>query len=554
MERFWQVFAPESAGIIDSWDERVRDLREERLIEVDDISNASGGRILFTANVLLTSSNVAGEQRWFFDHPMVIGEDIAANEIVYGMRGLNTAIAFEKDRGTLATDVVVDCVLSVSVTHEDLIRRARKEVFRSVEAAGELEHLSVYAFTESDTQSLIEEVLVPAAGCDPSLLNIFGVNGSYGRHYSFLKAVAALWRTVMDPGIDRTFKIDLDQVFPQDQLVAETGRSALELLALGTLWGARGIDSNGERVELGMCAGALVNRSDIERGLFTPDVDLPTAPPRLPDLLLRKAVPQALSTEAEMMDRGNEGVHQRVHVTGGTSGITIDALTSFRPFTPSFIARAEDQAYLMSVLDGPQPRLRIAHMPGLIMRHDKTQVAADATSAAAIHTAVGDYERTILFSGYAHALGGVDTSWLGPFTSAYISRAPLAVALLRLMLDVIDRSQQGEISGASDLLVEGVQRIAAAYELALSPRNHLTEILASERAGWDAYYRAISILDRRPDLRETAAAIISSALVAPSSNTGSGSPGEKLARPSSQESARHDTQPIRFDSHDTEGL
>jgi hypothetical protein len=256
------------------------------------------GHILFTSNVLLTSPDASDEHRWHFDHPMTIGADVAANEIVHGLKGLDAAIAFEKERGTLDVTAVVDCVLSVSVTHESLVPLARDEVRRSIVAAGELEHLAVFAFTEADTRRLVTEVLAPAIGCDPSLLTVFGVNGNYGRHYSFCKAIAALWQAVVDPDIDRTFKFDLDQVFPQEHLVAETGKSALELLTTGSQWGARGVDSRGRQVNLGMCAGALVNPSDIDRGLFTPDIECPMSPPSLPDLIFRKAVPQALSTEA----------------------------------------------------------------------------------------------------------------------------------------------------------------------------------------------------------------------------------------------------------------
>ena len=512
-ERFWNVFAPDSAGLLGSWDKHVARVREQRLVTIDPIERVHpDGRILFTSNVLLTSPDASDEHRWYFDHPMTIGADIASNEIVHGLRGLDAAIAFEKERGTLDISAVVDCVLSVSVTHESLIPLAHKEVRRSIAAAGELEHLAVFAFTEADTRRLVTEVLASAVGCDPSLLTVFGVNGNYGRHYSFGKAIAALWRTVMDPGVDRTFKIDLDQVFPQERLVAETGRSALELLTMDR-WGATGTDAWGEGVELGMCAGALVNESDIHLGLFTPDVERPASPPTLPDLIFRKAVPQALSTEAEMMDRGDDhpgAVRQRFHVTGGTTGITVDALTHYRPFTPSFIARAEDQAYLLSVLGGTQPQLRTVHIPGLFMRHDKQSVAHGAVTSSEVDATVGDYERTILFTGYAGALGTVTTAELAPFTGSYISNAPLAVTLIRLMLEIIDWAHNGDEPAASELLIQGVRRVASAYDLALAPDNELRQIVASERAGWNRYYDAVAALEELPGLARTAAVIIES--------------------------------------------
>ncbi len=91
------------------------------------------------------------------------------------------------------------------------------------------------------------------------------MDGAYGRHYTFLKAVTALWQVLVDPDVRGTFKIDLDQVFPQAELVAETGASAFEHLET-PLWGALGVDPDGRELELGMIAGALVNERDIGRG------------------------------------------------------------------------------------------------------------------------------------------------------------------------------------------------------------------------------------------------------------------------------------------------
>ena len=61
---------------------------------------------------------------------------------------------------------------------------------------------------------------------------------------------------MIDDRIRATFKIDLDQVFPQDELVSETGKSAFEHFKTD-LWGAWGVDSSGNHVELGMIAGSF---------------------------------------------------------------------------------------------------------------------------------------------------------------------------------------------------------------------------------------------------------------------------------------------------------
>jgi hypothetical protein len=53
-------------------------------------------------------------------------------------------------------------------------------------------------------------------------------------------------------------EFDLDQTFPQDELVQGTGRPAWEHLA-NPIWGAEATDSAGRSIVLGMMTGSLVN-------------------------------------------------------------------------------------------------------------------------------------------------------------------------------------------------------------------------------------------------------------------------------------------------------
>ncbi|MBW2585098.1 MAG: hypothetical protein JRE36_16465, partial [Deltaproteobacteria bacterium] len=156
------------------------------------------------------------------------------------------------------------CILSVSVTHQGLHQIARPYIEEELRRADFLKHIDVYVFTEDDTHRILNDILVAAArqflkttdAADE--LAMFGVDGEYGRHYSFLKAMAAFWAVLVEPRAKATFKIDLDQVFPQQTLVGKTGCSAFEHF-MTPLWGAQGTDYRGKPIELGMIAGALVN-------------------------------------------------------------------------------------------------------------------------------------------------------------------------------------------------------------------------------------------------------------------------------------------------------
>jgi hypothetical protein len=533
-EAFWAVFLPEAEGVRASWDTRVEELRRQRTVEVESLCSSPiahpASEILWTANALLTvpskdsgSDNLhlddairrqietadMGEQEYWYDHPVQIGVAPEKNEVLYGLRGLTQMLDFEKRRGNAASGDRLDVALSVSVTHPGLHAVAKPYIESVLKASPEVHDLNIHIFTEDDTEKLIADFLVPAArqfgleASDPSLFDaVFGVDGPYGRHYNFLKAISAIWQIVQSPVIKATFKIDLDQVFPQDRLVEETGKSAFELLTT-PLWGAIGRDSEGNPVELGMLAGALVNQSDIDQGLFTPDVRLPEPPYPADRWVFATQVPQALSTVAEMMTRYDreqlDGVRRcssRVHVTGGTTGIRVDSLRRYRPFTLSTISRAEDQAYIMSVLyENAERYLRYIHVPGLIMRHDKHGFAADAIKTAAAGKSVGDYERMLLFSGYAR---GLPWPWektrtsLRPFTGSFVHRTPITTSLLAFALKALAADSAND---TEQLLEVGQRKLGTLLERLEKDPGWLEQSYQYERHAWDSFYRLLECVD-----------------------------------------------------------
>ncbi len=538
-DAIWRVFFPQAVGLLGNEELRVRELRAARTVTVtrlarDPMTNPARD-ILFTSNVLLTTppagedigalpyprplrdaiaTAAAGQQRYWYDHPIELGVEPAGNELLYGLRGLDEAVEVEPDAGR------VTCLLSVSVTHDGLGPVARSYVEAELARAGGLRNLDVVVVTEADARRLVDEVVVPALAirlgepaaleAAPGLREVVGVDGEYGRHYSFLKAIAGLWHVAIDPAVRATFKIDLDQVFPQGVLVKETGRTAFGHLAT-PLWGATARDAEGRDIELGMLAGALVNERDIERGLFTPDVGLPTSPPAFDEQVFWSAPPQAISTRAEMMARYDgpavDGVTralERIHVTGGTNGIRVDALRRHRPFTPSFVGRAEDQAYILSTLGQAGPQLRYAHAAGLIMRHDKEAFAGAAIAAARVGKMIGDDIRVLVFSAYAAAVAGdgLDGSLdgaairrlLDPFTGGFISDIPQTVVLLRLALRTMRLLAAGEVEQAREYALVGARRIAEAIE-ATEDAVALADRVRGERTAWGHYYDALDALE-----------------------------------------------------------
>lgn len=214
------------------------------------------------------------DQLFWYDHPVQIGVEPGRNEILYGLHHLSESLLFEKKLKTAGKKDELTVILSASVTHEGLQGIVKEYIEFELEKSHGLPGLKVYLFTEAETAGLIHEVLVPAVNkyfknikdSSSLLREVVGVNGKYGRHYSFLKAITAFWQVFVDPGKKATFKIDLDQVFPQEKLLEETGKTAFQHM-MSPLWGAEGVEFKGNPVYLGMLAGALVNEKDIGASL-----------------------------------------------------------------------------------------------------------------------------------------------------------------------------------------------------------------------------------------------------------------------------------------------
>jgi hypothetical protein len=534
-EKFWSVFFPEASGILGNEEKSVRALRLKRKVAVTRLNTAPvadpAGELLFCANVLMTvpgptkpledlqlvddmkdklSRTMLEPQLYWYDHPVEVGVGREQNEILYGLRNLEAAFEFEKERGNIPPGSRPVCVLSISVTHRGLQDLAKSYLETEFARSGGLQNVDLYAFTEFDTQRIISEILAPAAARylkrkdAAEGLAVVGVDGEYGRHYSFLKAIAAFWNVFIDSRIKATFKIDLDQVFPQKELVAETGASAFEHLRT-PLWGARGLDWNGEQLELGLIAGALVNEKDIGRSVFTPDVRFPEPDFSCDEFFFFSPLPQALSTEAEMMVRygrggldGREACSQRIHVTGGTNGILVDSLRRHRPFTPSFIGRAEDQAYILSVRLNPGTKLAYVHKDGLIMRHDKETCAREAVESALVGKLVGDYLRILHFSAYADALTD-DVAALkdiiDPFTGCFVSFIPATVVYLRFAFKAASFFGQGDDVQGNQFVRNGAARIGRAIDFIRGQKNLLRQAYENERLGWDLFYDTLSAVE-----------------------------------------------------------
>ncbi|WP_069649861.1 hypothetical protein [Caloranaerobacter ferrireducens] len=496
-------FFPENTLDID--EETIKNIRDSRRVQIikfnDNAIKNPFKQILFTSNILLTMPkdfnklpkefadklDKQEEQEYWFDHPIPLDIEDSSNEIIYGLSNLNKAVKIE-------TEEKLNVVLCVSCTHPS-IKKIAKEYIKSKLKNLDLSSLNIYIFTEDDTKKIIKEIFEPILGKDSdkikSLYSTFGVDGNYGRHYSFLKAIASLWNVLIDENIIATYKIDLDQVFPQKRIYKETGSFSFEKLK-NSRWGAIGKDKSGNTVKLGMVAGALVNDKDFDKSIYEPDVKKPSEHYTLDQYIFNSHRPQYISTIAEMgtLYKTSEECIMRFHVTGGMNGILVEDLNKFRPFTPRFITRAEDQAYIISTLydekDGMY--LRCYHQDHFIMRHDKETFLCEDLKEFEIPKHVGDYERIMLFSHYANdILKDFDRikKAIYPFTGCFITQIPYTITCFRALFKAYELAKENE-RDAKIFLDNIVNRMPKVYEKIES--GYYLRQYNEDKEAWNIYY------------------------------------------------------------------
>ena len=485
-------------------EESIETVRKQREVTITESNHALTNpveEILFTSNVMLTlpkDTNAIAEkyrtkidfsepQEYWFDHPIPLDIKEESNEILYGLRNFNQSVGYEIEKGKKAR-----IVLSVSCTHPSLKNIAKEYLIEKLEKES-LDNLEVYIFTENECQELLE-ILFQEKCTEQTfkdLQHTFGVDGKYGRHYTFLKAISAFFQAHVDCNIKATYKIDLDQVFDQEKIKEYTGGYAFEKL-VNNKFGATGVDVKGNKVKLGMVAGYLINDVDIDKSMYEADVPMPLDTFNTEQYVFNSQRPQYISTVAEMLgrDSSDDKAIMRYHITGGMNGILIQDLCKYKPFTPSFITRAEDQCFMLSIVNKPVDGeyLRCYHQPGFFMRHDKGTFLQEDLKIFEVPKKVGDYERILLFSHYAkdilHSVEKIKTE-IQPFTSAFITAYPNTLILFRMLFASYELAKKSE-SDAKQFLELCASRLPVIMHNI--ENNVYVDAYNSEVRAWEYYY------------------------------------------------------------------
>ncbi|NVM23301.1 MAG: hypothetical protein HWN68_16145, partial [Desulfobacterales bacterium] len=470
---------------------------------------------------------------WYFDHPMEMAttrDALHASEFILCLRRLEETFraeiqierAVRKDH--IREGDKVPLYISISPTHEGMrLGSAAREVLKCQYAAAvksgilpELKIVEPYLYSETDVNRLVKDILLPAAKRyfpeipDKEIdgyLSFFGVEGYYAMHYNFLKAFGSLAK-FMNPRVKAVIKIDTDQSFPAERFYRETGLCWLESFTLPTL-GALAQDQNERDIYLGCFAGSLTNLNELidKDDLFLPDISIPDVPESIPEGeagVFYQGLVQSLITRGEAFPPEvqwralrilNEYPYMRTFVTGGTTGFLIEALERYAPFVDSRVHRAEDQAFLLSVLfdqyDGNL--LRYLYFPGLHMIHEKGFFVSESIKMAEPYKKIHDLERIWNFSYLARALCEIK-GWdfedvrktLNFFTASFIQPFPGLLALTRFVLSVAGEGARNR----EDIIYqkEGLRRLS---KIAFSQERYYRDTktrVAEQIKAWRFYY------------------------------------------------------------------
>ena len=294
----WRALFPEALYLDDSPDRQIELLRKKRLVDVEKLCSDPirdpAREMIFTSNLLLSppasetqrpadpelrrivekAEKVASEDQLFwYDHPVPIGVPADNDEAVYGLRGLSETLNFEKIRGNADAGDRMKVLLSVSVTHSGLRELALPWLKRQLSLAGRdaTENLDVFAFTEDDASSAVD-LLSPwlSENTNPEALKkTFGVDGEYGRHYSFLKALPALW-SVLTATPKPHSRLTWIRCSPRNSSLPKQGEALSSIFAL--LSGARRFGTGRGAALNSGCSLVLLSMRKISAKVFLPPI------------------------------------------------------------------------------------------------------------------------------------------------------------------------------------------------------------------------------------------------------------------------------------------
>jgi hypothetical protein len=458
------------------------------------------------------------------------GDALHASEFIFCLRRLEETFRAEVEiekaarKDHIREGDKVPLYISISPTYGGMnLGSVGREVLKCQYTAAvksgilpELKFVEPYLYSQTEVKHLIKDVLVPAAKRyfpempDKEIegyLSFFGVEGHYAMHYNFLKAFGSLAK-FMNPRVKAVIKIDTDQSFPADRFYRETGSCWLESFTIPTI-GALARDRNERNIYLGCFAGSLTNLNELidKDDLFLPDIAIPDVPESIPEGeagVFYQGLLQSLITRGEAFPPEvqwkalkilNEYPYMRTFVTGGTTGFLVDALERYAPFVDAHVHRAEDQAFLLSVLfdqyDGNL--LRYVYFPGLHMIHEKESVASESIKIAEPYKKIYDLERIWTFSHLARALCEIK-GWnfedvrktLNFFTASFIQPFPGLLALTRFVLSVAGKGGRNR----EDIIYqkEGLRRLS---KIAFSQERYYRDTktrVAKQIKAWRFYY------------------------------------------------------------------
>lgn len=441
-------------------------------------------------NQYIKITNNPGEKIGIYDHPVEIFCEKEKHELLNFLEEFDKDIDFEKSKNVFKKNYKVPLVISISTTHKNLENLISKWLKIEIKKLN-LKNLNIFILDNKTIEEIKNHFLKPYGTFD-----FFTVEGNYSNHFNALKYIQLFF----EKGLKKTagFKLDTDEGIKSKDLYSITSRTWFQTLC-NKIISSSAIDSKGNKFKIHFIIGEYINNIDIikngyKNAIFLSDVK----PPRSFKnnmIFFNKAFVHAKTTSIynkhsilkfnNNIDSGSTYISHPV-VKGGGYGIVNTGLKNYTPFSPSFITRAEDQAFYYT---GFSEGIRGLFIETLRIAHYKEKYSYSEKKTE-IDRLIEDMHRLILFSELGKILDKKDD--LDPMPGAFISYFPFTQSFFTIIYNTFLLIIKNEIKKGIYLYTNGLKRLEQLTNFI--EHNDINKIFNTEKKHWECFIKAIEKL------------------------------------------------------------
>lgn len=436
--------------------------------------------------------NNPGERIGVYDHPVEIFCEKKEHELLNFLEEFDNDISFEKTKNVFNKNYKVPVIISISTTHKNLELIVSKWVRFEIKNLN-LKNLNIFILDNEVIEQLKKELFK-----NQNKFELFTVEGNYSNHFNALKYMQLIFEKGFN--IKAGFKLDTDEGINSENLYSVTSRTWFQTLcnkSIGNIAKA----GNGKKFKLSFIIGEYVNNIDImktgyKNALFESDVKPPSTYNNNM-IFFNKGFAHAKATsiynkfskykfEKNNSEFDSNSISHPV-VKGGGYGIENSGLKKYTPFCPSFITRAEDQAFYYS---GFSKGIRGIFIETLRITHYKEKYS-HSEEKTTFDRLIEDIHRLILFSEIGKFLN--NKNYLDPLPGVFISNMAFCQSFITIVYNTFLLILKNQYENGEYLLYNGVERLLYLHKFLQT--NNIKNIYKKEEMHWQDFVKTVEKLD-----------------------------------------------------------